>query len=227
VSRKHKPDGKHYANVGCRTYDDVTGGTRCTNNRTVSETKVVEGVVSELRAMLMHPELMKEFTATVEQWFKNKNKTDGTNLAQAEKRVRDCQRRVGNVTAALADTGFTGAVRAQLAKEEAALRDAEQALAASRHQARPNLFPHASLIRKEIDELLDALGGLRPSGVEICRHLSTISRRRVDALSTPRRPSSTLRLPLWSASRSRPGAAATRKRGSPREERPPRKGHGP
>jgi site-specific DNA recombinase len=172
ASRKHTADGRHYANLGCTTYDR-TDGTKCPNNRTVSERKVVEAVVGKIREMLGSPDIAQEFVAAAQRSFREAQHRDGGSSDEAERRVREYQSRVDNLTESLARTGFSAAVAARLAKEEAALSEAKAQLASTRPGVRAAAMPSVFRFREGIDQLMSLLDGedMPKAREELMRHM--------------------------------------------------------
>ena len=158
ASRRYKAGGEHYANLGCRTWD-ATGGTGCTNNRTISEKKVVDAATAELRRRLQSPEMVEEFTRAAKQRFQRLGRKDSQAAADLNRRVHECRSRIAKLTEALARTGYSEAVGKKLAEEEAALADAESRARMVQREAGAVVLPHPASIQKEIDGLLMLLEG--------------------------------------------------------------------
>lgn len=127
VSAREK-DGRRYANFGCSARHSK-GSFACTNAVVVSELKVMNAVFATVREMLLDPRFAAKFLKGFEQRIaevKNREKKDdgGKELRQLEKRVQ-------NLTAAVANAGWSDALGEQLRVEEERLREARAAAAAT------------------------------------------------------------------------------------------------
>ena len=172
ASRKHTADGKHYANLGCATYDH-TDGTRCPNHRTISEKKVVDVVVAKLREILGSSDFMQDFVAAAERSYREAQRREGGSADEAERRVRECQRRVENLTDSLARTGFSHAVATRLQKEEATMAEAQAQLAAASRGGLAGAVPNVERFREGIDHIRSLLDGedMPKAREELVRHM--------------------------------------------------------
>jgi site-specific DNA recombinase len=155
VSRRYKK-GVGYANLGCSTHSS-RGSTICSNNKTVSQRKATHAIIGALRTQLTTPDLVKRFVDGVRGRFERlqRDQTDPTDdltreVAQADARLR-------NVTDAMARSGFSEALLAQLKTEEERLSTAKARLAATAATVRPRIIPHPRVIEGYIANLLAVL----------------------------------------------------------------------
>lgn len=99
VGRKTKA-GVSYARFGCTAHASH-GASICANALSISEKKASRTLVNALRDKLARPELVERFVAAFKQRTAGRL-TEGSGPVASERRVRDCERRVANLTEALA-----------------------------------------------------------------------------------------------------------------------------
>ena len=133
----------------------------------------MDAVVGEIRNLLTTPGFLQEFVSAAERSFRDAQRRDSSSSDEAERRVRECQRRVDNLTESLASTGFSAAVAARLEKEERALVEARNAVEGARHGASGMDSPRPEQLRKDVDRLLEFLNGEDMPKVrqELIRHM--------------------------------------------------------
>ncbi|HEU4583923.1 MAG TPA: recombinase family protein [Polyangiaceae bacterium] len=139
VGRKQKGDVS-YARFGCTAHSS-RGSAICTNALSVSERRASRTLVDALRAKLARPELVERFVSV----FRQRTAARLSEGAQADtmlERLRDCERRIANLTEALAKVGWSEALAAKLREEEATPGKLKaERTAASRRPAAP-VVPH-------------------------------------------------------------------------------------
>lgn len=119
VGRRWK-NGTAYARFGCTTHYS-RGASICPNGLSVSEKRTSRALVDALKGKLDRPHLVERFVARFrERTAAGKNDGSGTCL-KVEHSVRDSERRIANLTEALAKVGWSEAVASKLRLEEAAL----------------------------------------------------------------------------------------------------------
>jgi DNA invertase Pin-like site-specific DNA recombinase len=152
VSRRYKA-GAAYANFGC-SINRSRGRAVCKNERTISERKVTDAVVRALREQLSSPDLVKTFVDSFSKHFEASVHEAADDCADLERQIEQAVARVKNITAAMAASGFSEALLAQLREEEARVGALKRRLASATRESRPRILPHPRLIQKCIDQLL-------------------------------------------------------------------------
>ena len=165
VSRKMKA-GVSYGRLGCTTHNS-RGPSICTNSMRISERKASQAVVGALKERLDNPELIERFTASFKQLASALHRENGGGLDEADRQIRDCERRIANLADALAKVGWSDALASKLRDEEALLGKlkAERGVMAKREQ--PRLIPDATVIASYLKNLFPLLGRDPVRGREI------------------------------------------------------------
>lgn len=137
VRRKVKA-GVSYASLGCTAHAS-RGTAICANALSLSEMKASRMLIDALRDRLDKPELIERFIAVFQQRAAELRVEAPGAAEEAERRVTDCERRIANLTDALARVGWSDSIAAKLRDEEAQLARlrAERAAAVKQAPARP------------------------------------------------------------------------------------------
>ena len=153
---RRKKAGVSYARFGCTTHAS-RGSTLCPNALSVSEMKASRALVNALKDKLDRPELIERFIAVFKQRTAALHNGNPTEAESASVRVRDCERRIANLTDALARAGWSDALAAKLRDEEAQLGrlKAERSTAARQGPAR--VTPHPTAIAAYLKNLFALL----------------------------------------------------------------------
>jgi DNA invertase Pin-like site-specific DNA recombinase len=160
VSRRYgggdKAGKAGYANYGCAA-NRSRGDTICANARTVSERKLVSGVVAELKEQLSRPDLLSRFAETFTKRFDEVVRGTDGELRDLDRQIERASARLKNVTAAMAAAGFSEALLAQLKIEEQAVAALKARRATAAKDTRPKVLPHPRVIQTYLARLWDAL----------------------------------------------------------------------
>jgi site-specific DNA recombinase len=155
VIGKKAKNGVSYARFGCTTHHS-RGATVCSNGLGVSEKKASRALVDALKDKLDRPELIERFVSTFRQHANSLGKVNDRG-EDADRRVRDGERRIANLTESLAKRGWSDALAAKLRDEEAQLtRVKVERTASIRGTARP-VLPNAVAIAGHFRNLLAVL----------------------------------------------------------------------
>ncbi len=157
VVRRKVKAGVSYASLGCTSHAS-RGPAICPNALSVSEKKASRTLVGALREKLDRPEFIERFIAAFRQRSTELRTETPSAAAEADRRVREAERRIANLTDALARVGWSESVAAKLRDEEAqlGLLKAERATAARSRSEYPT--PHPTVIAgylKNLFALLD------------------------------------------------------------------------
>lgn len=160
VGRKWKA-GVAYARFGCTTHAS-RGDAICRNSLSISEKKATRTLVNALKQKLDRPELIERFVRVFKERTASRHHEHAKASEEIDRRIRDCERRIANVTDSLARVGWSEALAAKLRDEEAVLgrlkaeRTAEGHAAAT--QAGPSrLVPHPTAIAGYLKNLWSLL----------------------------------------------------------------------
>ncbi|MBK7580177.1 MAG: recombinase family protein [Myxococcales bacterium] len=156
VGRKAKA-GVSYARFGCTAHAS-RGASICANSLSVSEKKASRTLVNALKEKLDRPEVMERFVSTFKQRAASLRSGAGVNGADdVERRVRDCERRVANLTESLAKLGWSDALASKLREEEAQLGKLKSERSVAAKERGPRVVPHPAAIAAYLKNLLALL----------------------------------------------------------------------
>jgi site-specific DNA recombinase len=149
--------GVSYARFGCTAHAS-RGAAICPNALSVSEKRASRALVNALKGKLDRPELVERFVAMFRQRSTALRSSNRPATDEIDRRVRESERRIANLTESLAKLGWSDALAARLPDEEAQLGrlKAERAAAAKDTPAR--VLPHPAAIAgylKNLWALLD------------------------------------------------------------------------
>ncbi len=142
--------GVSYARFGCTAHYN-RGTAICPNTATVSENKITRALLSALHDTLTDPDVIAHFIEHAQRRIaamSRKPDEDDT----LDRRVRECERRVANLTETLAKLGWSDAIAGKLKEEEIALTKFK----VERSKARPaegRVLPHPALIAEDYKRL--------------------------------------------------------------------------
>lgn len=154
VGRKQKA-GESYARFGCTAHAS-RGASICANALSVSEKKASAALVTALKEKLGQPELVDRFIAKFLQRTKQRGK-EPTEDGAVDRRVRDAERRLANLTETIAKLGWSDAVAAKLREEEAQLGKLKAERTASARNHGPRAVPPPGAIAGYLQNLLALL----------------------------------------------------------------------
>ena len=149
--------GVRYAQLGCNA-NKSRGEVICSNKLTISERKLVAGLLGAVQRLVTTPEHLSQFTEAVRKRMAQlrAQNTDGK-VTTLERQVRDADRRVRNQTEGIAKVGWTDALATKLKAEEARLATLNAQLAAAGQQRQQAPLPSDEIIRKQLWDLLGLL----------------------------------------------------------------------
>lgn len=164
VGRKEKA-GVSYARFGCTAHYS-RGASICANGLSISEKKASRTLVDALKEKLDRPEVVETFIASFKQRTSELNRENGAGADDADRRVRDCERRIANLTESLAKLGWSDALAAKLRDEETQLGRLRSERSAAAKDA-PRVLPHPTAIAAYLKNLLALLEADPTRGREI------------------------------------------------------------
>lgn len=112
--------GVRYATFGCTTHSQ-RGASICPNSLTISERKATATILGALQDALTDPLLAERFQRSFERRFGELTRSSSSDTADIERRIREAEGRVRNVTEAMAKIGYSEALLEQLRIEEGRL----------------------------------------------------------------------------------------------------------
>lgn len=164
--------GVRYTTFGCTAHYS-RGDAVCANNRTISERKVTTAIVDSLKEILTGPEFLDRFTQTFERRVRELQRPEPDSL-DLERKVREAETRIRNVTEALAKLGYSDALAEQLQVEEARLGALKENRAAKKKVSSAAL-PERHVIAGYFSDLQRVLETDKVRGREVLgRHLRPI-----------------------------------------------------
>jgi site-specific DNA recombinase len=144
VSTKKKA-GVSYARFGCTAHAS-RGATICPNDLSVSERRASRTLVSALKDKLDRPELVERFIAVFQQRAGALKTENPAATEEMERRLRDSERRIANLTESLAKLGWSDALASRLREEEAHLGRLKAERTAGAKQLAPRVLPPPAAI---------------------------------------------------------------------------------
>ncbi len=165
VRRKTKA-GVPYANFGCTAHYS-RGSAICANALSISEKKASRTLVHALKEKLDRPDLFDRFVSTFKQRVATLRGESHGDADDADRRVRECERRIANLTEALAKVGWSESLGNKLREEEALLvrLKADRTTAAKDPALR--VIPHPKAIEAYLRNLFTLLDTDPARGREI------------------------------------------------------------
>ncbi len=155
VGRKEKA-GVSYARFGCTAHYS-RGAAICPNSLTVSEKKASRTVVDALKDKLERPELVERFVSSFNERAKELQRESGRDGDDGDRRIRDCERRVANLTESLAKIGWSDALASRLRDEESELGRLKAERTAAARRDTPRVVPHPAAVAGLMKKLLPVL----------------------------------------------------------------------
>jgi len=155
VGRRTK-NGIEYTRFGCTAHAS-RGSAICSNSLSVSERRASRMLVDALKEKLATPELVQHFTATFT--ARAKELANGSSATAIEKRVRDGERRLANLTEAMAKVGWSEALASKLRDEEQELARLKAERTATARENKVQAVPPPEVIAgylKNLFAVLDA-----------------------------------------------------------------------
>ena len=154
IGRKMKA-GVSYTRFGCTAHAS-RGAAICSNALSISERKASQTLVNALRDKLDRPELVERFASV----FRQRVVASLAQKPQAndwQERVRDCERRIANLTEALAKVGWSEALATKLREEEATLGVLKGKRSSAARQAPAPVIPDQAAIAGYLKNLFAVL----------------------------------------------------------------------
>lgn len=155
VGRKMKI-GVSYATFGCTAYHS-RGASICANGLSVSEMKASRTLVNALKEKLVQPDLIERFVSKFKQRTAARRKEAAGPTDDIDHRVRDCERRLANLTESLAKLGWSDALASKLREEEAMLGKLKTERSARAKDADVRVVPHPTAIAGYLKKLFALL----------------------------------------------------------------------
>jgi site-specific DNA recombinase len=156
ITSTKKKAGVSYARFGCTTHAS-RGAAICPNALSVSEKRASRVLLHALRDKLDRPELIERFVAVFRQRSNALRSANPAATDELDRRVRDCERRVANLTESLAKLGWSDALASKLRDEETQLcrLKAERTAVSKKTPAR--ILPHPTAIAGYLKNLFTLL----------------------------------------------------------------------
>jgi hypothetical protein len=98
-----------------------------------------------LRSKLDQPELVERFVSTFRERVASRSRARGPK-DETDRRVRDCERRIANLTESLAKIGWSEALATKLREEESQLARRKAERSAASRTSEPRTVPHPTVI---------------------------------------------------------------------------------
>jgi hypothetical protein len=155
VGRKKK-NGVAYSRFGCTAHYS-RGAAICPNGLTVSEKKISGTLVEALKEKLDRPDLVARFVAKFKERTASLRKGVSSATEQIDRRIRDGERRVANLTEALAKAGWSDALAEKLRDEEAQLGRLKGERVGAAKGTGATVVPHPATIAGYLKNLLGLL----------------------------------------------------------------------
>lgn len=157
--------GVSYARFGCTAHFS-RGAAICANAWTVSEKKITGALLGALKDTLSHPEVIARFVDQAQRRIAALAKQTPGPADDVERRVREGERRLANLTETLAKLGWSDAIGAKLkAEEEGLARLKSERTSAKDETSRP--LPHPTRIAADFGRVLGILSADPVRGREI------------------------------------------------------------
>lgn len=172
VSRRVK-NGVTYMNFGC-TAHFARGASICANGAMISEIKATTGIIGALQRELTAPGMADRFVEVFNRRRTELERQAAKGGASVADQVREAERRVRNLTEALAKVGWSDALAATLREEEARLTALKTQATSDRRGASAPV-PHARLVESYLANLFALLARDKQRGREVlARHMSPV-----------------------------------------------------
>lgn len=155
IGRKAKA-GVSYARFGCTAHYS-RGASICANALSVSEKKASRTLVNALKEKLDGPEVIERFVAKFKQRTTVLRSEGSAGNDDVERRVRDSERRVANLTESLAKVGWSDALASKLREEEVQLGKLKAERAAAAKDTGARVVPHPTAIAGYLKNLFTLL----------------------------------------------------------------------
>ncbi|HEX2880319.1 MAG TPA: recombinase family protein [Polyangiaceae bacterium] len=152
TGRKLK-NGVPYSRFGCTTHYS-RGSAVCANNVTVSEKRATRILIDTLKEKLDQPNLMEHFVSGFTKYSTALRAQGSTADDDRERRIRDCERRIANLTESLAKVGWSEALAAKLREEEGQLGTLRSERQGTTRSA---VMPHPTAIASYVKNLFGLL----------------------------------------------------------------------
>jgi hypothetical protein len=127
VSRKWK-NGIGYARFGC-TAHYARGSAICANAITVSEKRARDVILAAIKELLESPDAYEAFASEFRRRGAERLAEGRSERTDVDREIRESEKRIANLTEAIARVGWSDAVAAKLAEEERRLEKLEGARA--------------------------------------------------------------------------------------------------
>jgi site-specific DNA recombinase len=154
VGRKAKA-GVSYARLGCTAHSS-RGSAICANALSISERKASAALIDALRSKFGRPELVERFIASFQERVAERQR-EAAQIPTAAGAIEDCERRIANLTEALAKVGWSDALAGKLRDEELTLTQLRAKRTAELKERAPRPLPTPAAIASYLDDLLGVL----------------------------------------------------------------------
>lgn len=155
VSRKLKA-GVSYGTFGCTAHHS-RGAAICANALTVSEKKASRALVSALKEKLDQPEVFERFFSAFKQRVAALRNEQPSAAEELDRRTRDAEHRIANLTESLAKVGWSDALASRLREEEAQLSRLKAERNAAARQGESRALPQPATVASYLKNLFPLL----------------------------------------------------------------------
>lgn len=147
-------NGVRYAQLGCNGHHS-RGPTACSNGLTVSEKITVTALVGSMQRLLTERGLFGRFAARVRQRLDHQQRENsGDKLEALKRQLRECARRIDNLTEGLAKGGWNQTLAQKLKEEEARRVAVEAELSTAEGKTRLLVLPSDDILREHLARVL-------------------------------------------------------------------------
>jgi site-specific DNA recombinase len=158
-------NGVTYSRYGCTAHWN-RGAAICKNKQTISENKITRALLAALQETLAHPDVVRHFVDQASKKIAAMSKTASGAGDDVDRRLRECERRIANLTDGMAKMGWSDALAARLKEEEAQLGRLKAERAKTQPEtARP--IPHPAVIARDFKNVMGILKADATRGREL------------------------------------------------------------
>lgn len=166
--------GRTYPRFGC-TAHSTRGSSICANNLTVSEWRASAAITSAIQKLVTDPEIIARFIAEFTRRLPAAIAAVGSTANSHEDQIRDAEKRIRNLTEALAKIGWSDALASQLKEEEGRLRQLKSARTVAASKNKTLALPSPAEVASYLGDLLATLGADSKAGqATLARHLAPV-----------------------------------------------------
>lgn len=164
VGRKQKGN-QSFAAFGCTAHWS-RGSSICSNNQTINDTKISKAIIDALRSNF-DKEAVGRFVDKFQKRVAANAKKASSPTAALEKKVREHERRLANLTEAVSKLGYSDELGAKMREEQEALARARYELSSATKETGGTKVAHPTAIVRFFERILDVLESDPARGREI------------------------------------------------------------